>query len=116
MSKAAKKASPDARGERDEKKSVLAVAADALEAGDVVTARQLAKAVIEGRKGPDDDKVARRLSTELSTKDAPIGELPEQVAQAIVDRTIVPLRPYLYGAICLVVFLVLASLARARYA
>lgn len=116
MSKASKKASPDARAEKSEKKSVLAVAAAALESGDVVTARRLAKAVIEGKKGPDDDEVARRLSKELSAKDETIGELPEQVAQAIVNRTIVPPRPYLYAAICLVVFLVLVSLARARYA
>ncbi|MBE2251723.1 MAG: hypothetical protein IAE78_19420 [Myxococcus sp.] len=116
MSKASKKASPEARGEQSEKKSVLAVAAAALESGDVVTARRLAKKVIEGTKGPDDDAVARRLAKEYSASDQSIGELPEQVAQAIVDRTIVPPRPYLYAAICLVVFLVLVSLARARYA
>lgn len=45
-----------------------------------------------------------------------VGELPEQVAQAIVDRTVVPPRPYLYAAICLAVFLVLVFLARSRYA
>ena len=116
MSKASKKASPDARGEKSEKKSVLAVAVAALESGDVVTARRLAKAVIAGQKGADDDEVARRLSKELSAKDESIGELPEQVAQAIVNRTIVAPRPYLYAGICLAVFLVLVSLARARYA
>lgn len=116
MSKASKKASPDARGEKSEKRSVLAVAAAALESGDVVTARALAKAVIEGKKGPDDDAVAKRLAKEFSAADDTIGELPEQVAQAIVKRTIVSPRPYLYAAICLVVFLVLVALARARYA
>lgn len=117
MSKASKKASPDARAEKkaQETKSVLAVAAAALEVGDIVTARSLAKAVIEGKKGPDDDAVAKRLAKEYSAEEENVGELPEQVAQAIVNRTVVPPRPYVYAAICLVVFLVLVSLARARY-
>jgi len=115
MSKASKKASPDARAEKNEKKSVLAVAAAALESGDVVTARALAKAVIEGKKGPDDDEVAKRLAKEYSAQDENIGELPEQVAQAIVNRSIVPPKPYLYAGICLAVFLVLVTLATSRY-
>lgn len=115
MSKASKKASPEARAEKGEKKSVLAAAAAALESGDVVTARDLAKAVIEGKKGPDDDEVAKRLAKEYSAQDENIGELPEQVAQAIVNRSIVPPKPYLYAGICLAVFLVLATLATTRY-
>lgn len=115
MSKASKKASPEARAEKSEKKSVLAAAAAALESGDVVTARDLAKAVIEGKKGPDDDEVAKRLAKEYSAQDENIGELPEQVAQAIVNRSIVPPKPYLYAGICLAVFLVLATLATTRY-
>lgn len=118
MSKASKKASPDARAEKiekSEKKSVLAVAAAALESGDVVTARTLAKAVIEGKKGPDDDEVAKRLAKEYSAADENIGELPEQVAQAIVNRSVVPPKPYLYAGICLAVFLVLVTLATTRY-
>ncbi|MDX2011945.1 MAG: hypothetical protein SFW67_17260 [Myxococcaceae bacterium] len=114
MSKASKKASPEARADKPQK-SVLAAAWAAVESGDVVTARSLAKAVIEGKKGPDDDAVAKSLAKELSAQDLNVGELPEQVAQAIVDRTTVPPRTYLYGAICLFVFLVLATLARARY-
>ncbi|MCU0699645.1 MAG: hypothetical protein MUC96_24315 [Myxococcaceae bacterium] len=114
MSKASKKASPEARADKPQK-SVLAAAWAAVESGDVVTARTLAKAVIEGKKGPDDDAVAKSLAKALSAQDLNVGELPEQVAQAIVDRTTVPPRTYLYGAICLFVFLVLATLARARY-
>lgn len=115
MAKASKKASPEARAEKPEK-SVLALAFAALQSGDVVTARDLAKRVITGQKAADDDAVARRLAKTLSAADETVGELPEQVAQAIVDRSVVPLRPYLYGAICLVVFLVLVTLARTRYA
>lgn len=96
-------------------RSLLVAASAALESGDVVTARALAKAVIEGKKGPDDDAAAKRLSKELSASDEAVGELPEQVAQALVNRSIVPPRPYVYALICLVVFLVLVSLARARY-
>lgn len=114
MAKASKK--PEIREEKGPQKSVLAVAAAALESGDVVTARALAQAVITGKKGDDDDAVAKRLAKEYSAEGENVGELPEQVAQAIVDRTVVPPRPYLYAAICLAVFLVLVFLARSRYA
>lgn len=116
MAKASKKASPELRAKEKDEKSILAFAFSALQSGDVVTARSLAQKVISGTKGADDDSVAKRLSKELSSAEEAVGELPENVAQAIVDRTIVPPRPYLYAAICLVVFLVLVSLARSRYA
>lgn len=114
MAKSSKKA--EAREEKAPQKSVLAVAAAALESGDVVSARELARAVITGKKGVDDDVVAKRLAKDYSAEGENVGELPEQVAQAIVDRTIVPPKPYLYAAICLAVFLVLVFLARSRYA
>lgn len=116
MSKASKKASPDARDEQNErKKAVLTAAAAALESGDVVTARELAKAVISGKKGPDDDAVAQKLAKQYSSPEANVGELPEQVAQELVNRTNVPVKTYLYGAICFAVLLVLFVLARSRY-
>lgn len=115
MSKASKKASPDARDEKREKKSVLLAAAAALEAGDVVTARQLAQAVISGKKGADDDAVAPTLAKQYSSAESNVGELPEQVAQELVNRSNTPMKTYLYGAICLAVFLVLFVLARSRY-
>jgi len=113
MSKASKKASPDAREEA--KKSVLAAAAAALEPGDVVTARELAKAVITGKKGADDDALAPDLAKQYSSTASNVGALPEQVAQELVNRSTVPPRAYLYGGICLVVMLVLFTLARSRY-
>ncbi|MCA3012566.1 MAG: hypothetical protein INH41_09225 [Myxococcaceae bacterium] len=114
MAKAAKKSSPDARADGAQR-SVLAAAWAAVESGDVTTARALARSVIGGTKGPDDDAVAKALAKQLTAPDQDVGELPEQVAQAIVDRTTVPPRTYAYGAICLAVFLTLAALARARY-
>jgi hypothetical protein len=121
MSKAPKKASPDSRANQSPpkiahaKKSVLAAAWNALEGGDVLTARTLAQEVIAGKKGPDDDRVAFELAREMTAADGSVGELPEQVAQSIVNRTTVPSRAYVYGAICFAVFLALFGLARTRY-
>ncbi len=115
MSKAPKKASPDSQAEQKPQRSVLSAAWAALETGDVVTARALALAVLGGKTGPDDAAVARKLSKELSASDAAVGDLPEDVANAIITRTVVPARPYVYVVICAVVFVVLVGLARARY-
>lgn len=113
MSKASKKASPDARDEA--KKSVLAAAAAALESGDVITARELAKAVITGKKGADDDAIAPAMAKQYGSSEQAVGELPEQVAQDLVSRSMVPPKAYLYAGICLSVFLLLFMLARSRY-
>lgn len=100
---------------QDSTKSVLKVAWEAFERGDVVQARALAHEVLAGRLGKDDAKAAADLAKYLSAPGAPVDESPQAVAQEIISRTGVPPRPYLFVAAVAAAFIGLVILAVVRY-
>lgn len=96
-------------------RSVLKLAYEAFQRGDAVQARQLGQAVLTGKVGKDDDKVAVELAKEFSTDENPIAATPAAVAQELISRTIVPPRPYIFVAAVAGTFLALVLLAHFRY-
>ena len=115
-----------AKGKKDERKeesrkkeelarSVLKTAYDAFQRGDMVQARQLAQAVLDGKVGKDDEKAAAELAKKLSIDGVSIMENPPSVAIEIISRTKVPPRPYLFVAAVAAAFLGLVILAVWRY-
>ncbi|GMU61841.1 MAG: hypothetical protein AMXMBFR34_36040 [Myxococcaceae bacterium] len=109
MSKAPKKAKAEASS------SVLKVAYEAFNRGDVVLARQLALEVLAGKVGKDDPQVAKELAGELSTRESPVDESPQAVAQNLLLRTKVMGRPYVMAAAVAAVYVLLVVLAAIRY-
>lgn len=95
--------------------SVLKVAWEAFDAGDVVQARALAADVLAGTVGPDDEAEAKRLATLLSTPERPVDASVQAVAHEIVVRTKVPGRPYLLAGLAAAVYVLLVALAAVRY-
>lgn len=119
-----------AKPKRDESsRSVLKLAYEAFERGDAVQTRALARAVLAGTIGRDDEKVAVELAKELSAgdavkKDTPdaqvatgdvVAPTPEAVAKELIDRTIVPLKPYVMVAVVAGAFITLVVIAASRY-
>lgn len=107
-----------AKGNKQEgSRSVLKLAYEAFERGDAVQARQLAQAVLAGRIGRDDEKVALELAKEMEIDGAwsATARTPGGVARQLISRTITPGRPYLFVALVAVVFIGLVLLARYRY-
>ena len=106
-----------AKGNKQEKesKSVLRLSFDAYQRGDSVQARALAKAVIAGKVGKDDEKVAVELAKTLSADGVNIMENPAAVAVELVSRTEVPPKPYLFVAAVAAAFIGLVILAVWRY-
>lgn len=100
---------------QDSGRSVLRVAFDAFERGDMVQARRLAQAVLDGKVGRDDASAAEALATKLSNDEAKVAPTVEAVAKEIVSRTIVPPRPYLFVAAAAVTYLTLVVIAAIRY-
>lgn len=100
---------------QDSSRSVLKLAFEAYQRGDSVQARALSKAVLAGKVGRDDEKVAVELAKTLSTEGAPVAETPAAVAAEIASRTVVPPRPYLFVAAVAAAFLGLVILAAVRY-
>jgi hypothetical protein len=100
---------------QDQSKSVLRVAYESFQRGDMVQARQLAKAVLEGKVGKDDEKAASELAKTLSIEGAVVAETPTAVANELISRTIVPPRPYLFVAAVAATFVALVILAAWRY-
>lgn len=100
---------------QDHSRSVLRVSFEAFQRGDMVQARQLANAVLEGKLGKDDDKVATELARLLSVDTHSVEESPTAVANEIINRTIVPPRPYIMVAAVAATFVVLVILAAWRY-
>jgi hypothetical protein len=96
-------------------RSVLKLAFEAFDRGDSVQTRALAGAVLAGKVGRDEDKVAAELAKELSAEGAPVGETPTAVANELISRTIVAPRPYLFVAAVAATFITLVALARFRY-
>ncbi len=105
-----------AKGNKTENgRSVLRVAYDAFQRGDMVQARTLAQAVLAGQVGKDDPKAAEELAKKLSIEGAVVAETPEAVARELISRTIVPPKPYLFVAAAAATFVVLVILAAVRY-
>lgn len=100
---------------QDQSRSLLKLAYEAFERGDVVEARRLANAVLSGKLGPDEPKAATELAKKLSTAEAPVDESPQAVAQEIISRTGVPPKPYLFVAAIAAAFIGLVILAVVRY-
>lgn len=95
--------------------SVLKVAYEAFERGDVVQARSLAMEVLAGKVGKDDPAVAKELAATLSTPESPVDESPQAVAQDLISRTKVLGKPYLFAGVVGAVYLLLVVLAAIRY-
>jgi hypothetical protein len=100
---------------QDTSRSVLKLAYEAFERGDVVEARRLSHAVLAGTLGKDEAKAAAELAKFLSTPEAPVDESPQAVAQELISRTGVPPRPYLFVAAVAAAFVGLVILAAVRY-
>jgi hypothetical protein len=99
----------------ENERSVLRLAWDRFEAGDVVAARQLANAVLAGKVGPDDLQAATDLSRLMSSAELAVPETIEGVARALVERTRPVPKSYLFAALSLGVFALLVTLAVTRY-
>lgn len=105
-----------AKGTRNEaSRAVLQEAWAAAERGDAVEARRLARAVLGGARGPDEDQAAKALAPRLSIEGAVVPATVEGVAQELLSRAGVPPRPYLFFFAVLATFVGLAVLAAARY-
>jgi hypothetical protein len=100
---------------QQESRSVLKLSYEAFQRGDSVEARALAKAVLAGKVGKDDEKVAVELAKTLSIEGAIVAENPAAVATELISRTIVPPRPYLFVAAVAAAFIGLVILAAWRY-
>lgn len=99
----------------DDARSILKVAFDAYQRGDSVQARALAQAVMAGKLGRDDEKVASELAATLSGEGAPIAETPAAVAAEIAARTVPPPKSYWFAAAVAFTFITLVILATVRY-
>jgi predicted nucleic acid-binding protein len=110
MSKAAKKTKAETASH-----SVLKLAYEAFDRGDVVLTRQLVLEVLAGKVGKDDADVAKALAKELSSPEAPVDESPQAVAQELLRRTKVMGKPYLMAGAVAAVYLLLVVLAAVRY-
>ena len=99
----------------DSSRSVLKLSYEAFQRGDSVQARELANAVLAGKVGKDDEKVAVELAKTLSIEGAVVAENPAAVATELISRTIVAPRPYIFVAAVAAAFLGLVLLAFLRY-
>lgn len=97
-------------------KSVLAEAFEALQRGDAAQGRSLARLVLAGKKGPDEQRAADLLALDLSLDDARIEATPEAVARELLDRSQTPGKAYAFALIAAAIFLLLLTLATTRYA
>lgn len=96
-------------------RSVLRVAYDAFERGDMVQARQLAQAVLDGKVGKDDASAAEALAVKLSSEVAKVTPTVEAVAKELISRSIIPPRPYIFVGIAAATWVLLVVLAAVRY-
>ena len=106
---------PMAKGNKQDSRSVLKLSYEAFERGDSVQTRELAKAVLAGKVGKDEEKAAAELAKMLSIEGAVVAETPTAVANELISRTIVPPRPYLFVAAVAFAFITLVILAAWRY-
>lgn len=100
---------------QDQSRSVLKLSYEAYQRGDSVQARALAKAVLAGKVGKDDEKVAVELAKTLSADGHVVMEIPAAVAAELISRTVTPPKPYLFVAAVAAAFVGLVILAAWRY-
>lgn len=112
MAKGSKKARPTAPAAAP--RSVLSAAWTHFENGDVVEARRLAEAALNGQVGPDDEAVARTLAPLLSTSRAPVSEGVVPVAEALLARTRPLAKAYWFAVLALSILSGLVLLAVLR--
>jgi hypothetical protein len=96
-------------------RSVLWAAWERFEHGDVVEARRLAKAVLAGQVGPDDERAARSLAKELSTGQRAVADRVPDVAEAMLARTRPLATAYWFALLSLTILSGLVLLAVTRY-
>ena len=96
--------------------TLLGAAFAALERGDVVTGRKLAAAALEGKAKGDEAAAARRLSKDLSAEGAPVGDTVKDVAQALLDKSALKAKPFVFAAVATAIWLLLVLLYNLRYA
>lgn len=111
MSKSGKKAQ-----EPTKSRSLLRAAYGAWQQGDVAEARRLATAVVEGKRGPDDDHEALDLAKELTGEGPAVNGTPADVAKELLARSTTPGKAYAFAAMSAAVFVLLVTLALTRYA
>ncbi len=102
-------------GKDDLARSVLITSYDAFQRGDMVGARRLAQAALDGKLGKGDERAAVDLAKHLSIEGHAIMENPSAVAIELISRTKVPPKPYLFVAAVAATFLGLLLLAVFRY-
>lgn len=102
-------------GKDDLARSVLLTSYDAFQRGDMVGARKLAQAALDGKLGKGDEKAAVELAKQLSIEGHSVMENPSAVAVELISRTKVPPKPYLFVAAVGATFLGLVLLAVFRY-
>jgi hypothetical protein len=113
MAKGSKK--DKATGSAPVPRSVLSAAWERFELGDVVEARRLAQAVLDGQVGPDDPRAAKSLAKELSTPTAVVGEAVPEVATAMLVRIRPVAAAYWFAVLALSILTGLVLLATVRY-
>jgi hypothetical protein len=99
--------------------SLLSLAFQSYEAGDMVLARRAAKAALAKEPTAKDVEAARKIAPALFDppvgKDAPpVPNSPKDVAQELLARTEVAAKPYLFVAVgvALIVLLIVLALIR----
>jgi len=103
-------------GKSDAESSLLDAAFSALERGDVVVGRKLAKAALEGKAKGDEAAAAKRLSKALSAEGAPVGDTVQDVANALLLKSAVSPKPFVFAAVAITIWLLLLLLYNLRYA
>lgn len=97
-------------------RSVLRLAWERFEAGDVVEARRVAQAALQGQVGADELEEATRLAGKLAGNDEfPVEPTIESVARVLIERTKPSPRSYVFAAASLAIFALLVTLAVTRY-
>lgn len=108
-------AKPKKEQKTDDARSVLKVAFEAYQRGDSVQARSLAREVLAGKVGRDDEKMATELAKTLSGDGAAIEAHPTAVAKELITRTLPPTKSYLFAGAVALTYLTLVILAVVRY-
>ncbi len=96
-------------------KALTQAAWDALSAGDALTARRLASAVLGGKAGEDEAGAAKKVGKLLAAEGEKALEEPAEVARAVLQRTRAPPKAFLLGGVAALIYLLLLVLATVRY-
>jgi len=103
-------------GKSDTPGTLLESAWAALERGDIVSGRKLAKAALDGKTKGDEAAAAKRLSKQLSAEGAPVGDTVKDVSEALLSKSALSPRPFIFAAIAVTIWLLLVLMYNLRYA